>query len=93
MAGPITKELAFAIVKKLKAVDVTDRTDAHDIYFVYHKNEVVGRISIRRASKKDIPCPHVPKDIGVNEHFARLLAQCPKSRNDWLKERGFLEDE
>lgn len=90
MPGPITKQLAREIAKKLKAVDETDPSDEHDHYAVYHEGELVGSFGIRRASKRDIPCPNVHRDLKVNVHFARELAYCTKFREDWLRRIGKL---
>jgi hypothetical protein len=90
MAGPITKELARKIIKKLGAVDETDPNDEHDLYAVYHAGELVASFQVRRASRKDIPHPHIPRDLRVNEHFTRELAYCPKTREDWLLAAGVV---
>lgn len=84
----ITKELAVKIVSKLEAVELTTRGAAHDIYGVYHEDVLVARFGIRRGSRKDAGHDHIPGELGVSVGFARLLAQCPKSRDDYLRQIG-----
>jgi len=86
----ITKELALKIVRKLEAVDVSDSGDEHDTYFVYHDNRVVASFGIRRSSKKDMGHDHIPRELHVGAHFAKLLARCPKTRDDYLVKIGEL---
>jgi hypothetical protein len=83
----ITKELALKIVSKLKAVYDPDASGKHDSYIVYDGQGVrVGSFGIRRASEKDKGHDHIPKELHVGPGFAKLLGQCPKSRNDYLRE-------
>ncbi len=92
MGGPIGKALAKDIAKKLSAVDETQKSDCHDIMVVYFRGRLVASFGIRRSSNKDIAHPHIPKDLGVNEFFAKELGQCTKSRLQWLKKRGLIHD-
>ena len=94
MPGPITKQQTRKIIKKLKAVDETDRSDsAHDIYAVYHEGILVASFGVRRSPKKDMPHPHIPDDLSVNEHFTRGIVSCKNNRDDWLRELGRLPPE
>ena len=88
MPGPITKQQTRTIIKKLKAVDVTGPSDAHDMYAIYHNGLLVASFGVRRSSKKDMPHPHVPGDLQVNEHYVREMVSCNKNREDWLQELG-----
>ena len=86
MARQITRQLAQAIVKKLKAQKAPGTTKAHDTCIVEHNGQIVGHISLRRGSNKEQGHDHIPRDINVPSNFAKQLAYCPKSRNDWLDE-------
>jgi hypothetical protein len=88
MPGPITKEQVKKIIKKLHAVDVTTKNDVHDMWAIWHNGRIVGTMGVRRSPVRDIPHPHIPGQLGVNEHFVRGLANCPKSMDDWLTEIG-----
>jgi hypothetical protein len=93
MARIITKELAEKIAKKLKAEMVKRKAQPHDLAVVYHNGVMVASFGIRRRSEKDKGHDHVPKEIFVGTAFARLLGQCPKSRDDWvraLQEKGII---
>jgi hypothetical protein len=86
----ITKELARAIAKKLKA-KIVKQTGAHNIAAVYHEEKMVANFGIRRGSSRDLGHDHVPSQIFVGPKDARLLGQCPLSREDWIriiKEKG-----
>lgn len=90
----ITKELAKKIVKKLKAKNVSEAGDAHDNYAVYFEERIVASFGLRRGSRPGAGHDHVPKELNVNAHFAKLLGQCPRSFDDYLREIGELtEDE
>ena len=84
----ITKELALRIVKKLDAVNVSDSGDEHDTYFVYHNNRMVASFGIRRSSQKNKGHDHIPKELQVGPNFAKQLAQCTKSKTDYLRQIG-----
>ncbi len=91
MKRVITKELGLKIVKKLEGKAINTASSAHDIYGIYHETRLVARIGIRRGSEKDKGHDHIPGDIMVGPRFAKDLANCPKSREDWiqaLRERG-----
>ena len=96
MPGPITKQQTKKIIKKLKAVDETDRSDsAHDHWAIYHEGTLVATFGVRRSSKKNMPHPHIPNDLQVNEHYTREIVSCTISRDDWLRNLGYAipEDE
>ena len=94
MAGrQITKELAIKIADKLEAVSNSEPGDAHDIYTVYHASNLVVSFGIRRSSQKDKGHDHIPKELRVGPNFAKLLGQCPKSRDDYLRRIGVLPEE
>ena len=80
----ITKDLALAIVKKLKAQIVTGRK-AHDIALVRHEGKLIATFGIRRGSKKDQGHDHIPSAIFVRTGQAKLLGECPMSRDEWLE--------
>lgn len=93
MAAQIDKTLAKKIAKKLKAAMDDKKSKVHDYALVYHENVLVASFGIRRSSKKTKPHDHVPKELRVSPHFAKDLANCPKSRDDYLREIGAIEDE
>ena len=88
----ITKELALAIAKKLQATMDT-RPKVHDIAVIEYNGKMIARFGIRRGSRKDAGHDHIPTDLHVTPRDARLLGQCPLSREDWIKimsEKGSL---
>jgi hypothetical protein len=90
----ITKELAMKIVKKLKANDESDRGAVHSLYTVYDgQNMLVASFGIRRASEKDKGHDHIPRELQVGPNFAKGLANCPKSRNDYLRKINAAPDD
>ena len=89
----ITKELALKIVAKLKAQSITTRSDEHDEYGVFHNDQMVTSFGVRRSSRKDKGHDHIPTDLGVGPSFAKQLAWCPKSRDDFLRCIGVLPEE
>ena len=89
----ITKELAVAIARKLGAEVQSRPKGRHDLAVVYHESRLVASFGIRRGSQKDLGHDHVPSSIYLRPHDARLLAQCPLSREDWIRaltERGII---
>jgi len=89
----ITKELALEIAKKLKAEITTRKNKPHDIAVIYHRGKLVASFGIRRGSRKDLSHDHIPSQIHLGPHDARLLGQCPMSRSDWLEKlisKGFI---
>ena len=79
----ITKELALKIAKKLKA-EVVETKRSHDIAQVFHNGKMVAHFGIRRASKKDSGHDYIPESIFVRTREAKLLGQCPMSRDEWI---------
>jgi hypothetical protein len=91
--GVINKDLALAIAKKLKARVESRSNRPHDIAFVYYEQQLIAMFGIRRGSKKEAGHDHIPRQIHVSPHDARLLGQCPLSQEAYfekLKERGFI---
>jgi len=80
----ITKELALKIAKKLKANIKRRSNKAHDIAEIYHEGNLVTQFGIRRGSNKNLGHDHIPRDLHIQPREARLLAECPLSRDDWL---------
>lgn len=91
--NPLTQQVAFLALKKLKAVDVTPKGSPHPLYAIYHEAQLVARTGLRHSSKKDILVPHIKNDLRVNAHFILDLASCPKSRDDWLRAVGIVARE
>jgi hypothetical protein len=86
MATIITKELAERIATKLKAVCDPKKNRPHDLYRIYHDGRLVAHFGVRRSSKKDQGHDHVPGQIRVSPARAKLLGQCPMSREEWVEE-------
>ncbi len=80
----ITKEHAYSIAKKLRAQVVTGRK-AHDRAFVYHGDVVIAQFGIRRGSKKNAGHGHIPADLGIGPHDTLRLANCPMSREEYIR--------
>lgn len=96
MAVVITKEFALKIAGKLEAVLHSKPNRPHDLYVVYHEGRQVAQFGVRRGSQKDKGHDHVPADIHLSPHKARLLGQCPMSREEWVAEmtgRGLIVPE
>ena len=81
----ITKELADKIVKKLKAKIEIGTNRPHDLANIYHEGKLVASFGIRRGSKKEAGHDHIPSDLYIRSSQAKLLGQCPMSREDWIK--------
>lgn len=88
---PITNEVAEKALRKLEAV--REPGDAHSTYGIYHAGRLVATTGLRHSSKKDIPLPHIKRDLRVSTSFVLDLARCPKSREDWLRAIGELPDD
>jgi hypothetical protein len=91
MATQIDAELARKIAKKLKA-EIDKSGSAHDIAMVYHDGVLVASFGIRRGSKKNLGHDHIPGELQVGPFFAKQIGRCPKSREDYLREIGVLDD-
>ena len=89
----LTKEHALKIAKKLKA-DIDERKNRpHDLARIYYGEKLVTSFGIRRGSKKNLGHDHIPSQIYASPRNTRLLADCPLSREDWvksLKEKGWI---
>lgn len=93
MATIVTKELAENIARKLQAVCNAKKNRPHDLYVVYHEGRRIAHFGSHRSSKKDQGHDHVPGEIHVSPNEARLLGQCPMSREEWVKkmiEKGVI---
>ena len=89
----ITRDHALKIVKKLDARREKSISKQHDVYVVSDGGKLLALFGIRRCSRRDTAHGHIPSQLHVSPHQARLLAQCPMSRDDWLnlmEEKGFL---
>jgi hypothetical protein len=88
----ITKELALKIVDKLGA-QVTKTRKGHDLAIVSHAGKVIASFGIRRGSQRDQGHDHIQRSLHLSPNKARLLAQCPLSKDGWLdilKEKRLL---
>jgi hypothetical protein len=87
----ITKRLALAIVKKLGANLEAKRS--HDYAKVYHNGKLIALFGIRRGSSVEQGHDHIPSALNISPHQARLLGQCPLSKQEWLdilSGKGFI---
>src|SRR5438093_704188 len=94
MARIITKELAEKIVRKLGAVRLQSG-GAHEIYGVLENGVLIASFGLRRGSEKEKGHDHIPNDLHVGPGFAKALAQCTKSKKEWLqamKNKGLLPE-
>jgi len=80
----ITKELALRIVKKLKAEIRTRPNRPHDLACVFEGGILIAAFGIRHGSNKNLGHDHIPDDLHVHPWEAKLLGQCPLSRDEWL---------
>ena len=85
MATIITKELAEAIARKLGAACHSKKNRPHDLYVVYHAGRRIAQFGVRRSSRKDQGHDHIPGEIFVSPSQARLLGQCPMTRDEWVQ--------
>ncbi len=89
----VTKEHAIKIADKLEAVIEKRSKKAHDLALIYHEGRLVAQFGIRRGSKKELGHDHIPNSLHIRPRQARLLGECPLSREDWLEimsEQGLL---
>lgn len=92
MRRVITKELAIKIVKKLDG-QIARGKGAHDEYDVYHDGQYVVTLSIRRGSNREQGHDFMQRDLHCNTSFAKQLAQCTASREDWVAmmiQKGYI---
>jgi hypothetical protein len=81
---PINKQHARSIARKLKAtIDTSGK--AHDLACVYHEGRLIASFGIRRGSKKSLGHGHIPNDLTLSPHDTLLLANCPMSREEWIR--------
>jgi hypothetical protein len=85
MATIITKELAIRIAKKLDAEIEARSNKPHDIARIFHNGRLIAHFGIRRGSDKSLGHDHIPREIHVPTSHARLLGQCPMSKQDWIE--------
>lgn len=87
--GPITKEHVKKLIKKLHAVNKSEKGAAHEQYAVYYETIMVASFGVRHSPNRDMPHPHIPNALRVNERYVKDMASCTKSREDWLKKLGY----
>ena len=85
MSRIITKEHALKIARKLGSRISTRESKAHDIATIFEGEQLIGQFGIRRGSEKDKGHDHISKDLHLGPHKARLLAQCPLTREQWIE--------
>lgn len=81
----ITKELAQNIVKKLKARVQKRPGRPHDLACVFEDDRLIAQFGLRRGSKKNLGHDHIPDQIFVLPREAKLLGQCPLTRDEWIE--------
>jgi len=86
MSAEINKELTLKIAKKLGAIIEDKPHRSHDIAKVFHKGKLICIFGIRRGSNKELGHDHIPGQIFSKTRDARLLGQCPRTREDWINE-------
>ena len=84
MARIITKERALRIADKLGAKLYKGR-QSHLHADIYHEDKLIARFSIRHSSNREIGHDFISKDLHVGPHDARLLAECPLTRDGWIE--------
>jgi len=83
----ITGELARKIVRKLRAKESSQpgQSAAHKYYDVFHDDgRLILTFSIRHSQAKYLGHDHLLKDLHVNAHHGKCLAQCTYSRDQWI---------
>jgi hypothetical protein len=96
MARIITKQLAENIATKLGAVRKSKKGRAHELCTIFHNNQMVARFGIRHGSEKDKGHDHIPGQIHVGPHDAKLLATCEHTQQWWIQqmqEKGVIPRE
>lgn len=81
----ITQELARKIVRKLGATVDERKNRPHDLACVWVEGKLVATFGLRRGSNKEQGHDHVPDALYVSPREAKLLAQCPMSRDEWIQ--------
>jgi hypothetical protein len=91
----ITKELALAIKRKLCNEDMRKPGSPHDVWGIRHNGVIVGMVSIRRGSEKDMGHDYIPKAINVSPNFAKEIGICNKDLEDYLaclRGKGLIQE-
>jgi len=88
MGNPITNEVASKALKKLEAIDISEKGAAHPTFAIYYNGSIVATAGLRHSSKKDIPLPHIKRDLRVSARFVLELARCTKYFDDWVDALG-----
>jgi len=92
MAG-ITRQDALKIATKLKARIEPGRGHGTRAE-IYYQGRWITWFGISRSPKKDKPQGHIPRHLHQTPHETKDLAQCPKSREDWIAdmiEKGIIK--
>jgi hypothetical protein len=92
----ITKQLAEGIAKKLGAVLHPKKNRPHDLYVVSYQGRQVASFGIRRAREKDKGHDHIPGQIYLSPHDAKLFGQCEHTYDYWvekMREKGIIPPE
>lgn len=88
----LTKDHARAIARKLQAVDISAKRSAHQEYGVFYDGILVASFGVRRGSRRNQGHDHLPGDLDISMRFAKDLANCPRSREDYLRAIGAIEE-
>jgi len=82
----LTKQDAERIADKLEVtIERAKRNRPHDLMIVVHEGKIIASFGIRRGSRKDAGHDHIPNSLHASPHFCKELAECPKSKDDWLR--------
>jgi hypothetical protein len=84
MARIVTKELALKIAKKLEA-ELSEITGGHTKASIFYEGKLIASFGIRRGSEKDKGHDFIQRQLYIGPHDAKLLAQCPLTRDGWIK--------
>jgi hypothetical protein len=90
---PITNQVAKTILGKLGAVNVSKKGAAHPTFAIYHEGKVIARTGLRHSSDKDIPVPHIRRDLGISVPFALEMAACKHDKVAYLRQAGIISRE
>jgi hypothetical protein len=89
----ITKELALRICRKLGAQKDVRSNRPHDLFLVYEKGVLIAYFGVRRGASKELGHDHVARALHLRPAQARLLGQCPMTKEQWLaivREKGLI---
>lgn len=89
----MTKDDANKIAVKLGA-EIDTKRKAHDLAVVSHDGVDIVHFGIRRGSKRDLPHPHIPKQLHISKKECVELATCTLSKDAWvekMKQIGVIE--